>query len=432
MHKSTQENLRTQVEISTNIFSVCEDLKISTQESLKSSSSISESIDIAEENITEQNEMLRDSNSLSDEILDSMVKIEENINEKVEIIGSSIHRAQGGTEAITDIEDRIKGIKDMVLETSKNIRDLRNYFDEVVSFVEKIKNISNQTKMLSLNASIEAARAGEEGKGFSVVASEVGNLAEETESISNNIEEVIDNLKFEIDSMYKKITEEVKYIEENTDIIENTGNEFKSIIETLNIGRESLEDIKTSTSQNTGLIKDINQNTNSVLEFSNTTSSQILETNKEADEQYSRSKDTDTIAEKIREEVVNMQRFVIEDELEVRMKEKVNKLKNFVESNKNISNKDIVRLAEEINIDAIYVTDSLGKVKYANEESAKGLNLYETYPSFLEIKGKTNQYMFTPIKKRIEDGKLFKFLTVSDKKGNLYQTGIDINGMLSF
>lgn len=70
----------------------------------------------------------------------------------------------------------------------KNIAELSEQISVIESVMKQIQHISIQVRMLSINASIEAARAGVAGKGFSVVAQEVGNLAQNTGTAVTEIE----------------------------------------------------------------------------------------------------------------------------------------------------------------------------------------------------------------------------------------------------
>lgn len=76
-------------------------------------------------------------------------------------------------------------------EAMDGIQRIREGSHRVNEIVNVINDIADKTNLLALNAAIEAARAGEEGKGFSVVADEVGKLAEMSSTNAAEIAKLI-------------------------------------------------------------------------------------------------------------------------------------------------------------------------------------------------------------------------------------------------
>lgn len=118
---------------------------------------------------------------------------------------------------------------------------------EVGRLLQVITAISDQTKLLALNASIEAARAGEHGKGFSIVADEVRKLAIGTEQSAAEIQVVIGTIQTQINEVANEMDSGMKEIDKGTERINISEQAFDTIHEaTMEVERE-IDDVSEAT-----------------------------------------------------------------------------------------------------------------------------------------------------------------------------------------
>lgn len=96
-----------------------------------------------------------------------------------------------GINIIAELTERSKDTQNVTEAVIEGINKLNEESKTIEGIVEVISSISDQTSLLSLNASIEAARAGESGKGFAVVADEIRKLADESMQAVGGISDII-------------------------------------------------------------------------------------------------------------------------------------------------------------------------------------------------------------------------------------------------
>ncbi len=183
-------------------------------------------------------------------------KIISHINDMMDNIETTINSACDVSNSTSDVtsntriivEDATKDIEMLNLnndntitainESISSVTELVSQINSITSALTNIKNIADQTNLLALNASIEAAHAGEIGKGFSIVAKEIKNLAGDSSSIASSIDEMLSSIASTSDTVLSKI----KQVEHVSSIGQTSVHNVTSVFDKINTTFENIDD----------------------------------------------------------------------------------------------------------------------------------------------------------------------------------------------
>jgi methyl-accepting chemotaxis protein len=431
MLEGMKKNFKQQVNISTKISGISEQINAISTETQTAMESIASSAEITSQNSENQFQMMNQVSEKTESIVNILNNTKQEMEATVEFTSQSINSTQEGIKATSQVQEKISITRQLVKDNADRVNDLRLYSEEVVKLIDLINSISQQTNMLSLNASIEAARAGEQGKGFAVVASEVSKLAKETGEVSARIEDVISTLKNDIASISESMQQETNQVEESYFVIQKTMNDFSKIEESLNTSINKIKRMNSSISEVNESGREIQSSIYDVTSFTREISSQMQETTAQVIVQNEKMSMLQSIIKELHETSDSMQQYVTSKVMEGKMLRDVEYIQKEIKRN-SINDDLIKRLLKEIGADVIYLSDKNGEVKYCNEKESIGLNLYQVDESYSALKNGQATYIATPVKKRVEDGKLFKFLAVIDETGIIYQIGLSIESLMKF
>ena len=188
-----------------------------------------------------------------------------------------------------DLQKTSKKFIDNMLEYSNQFKDISAITGEIYETIEYIKNMTNKTNLLSINAGIQSTKAGIHGRSFSVVAKEIGVLATEI----NQSTELMEKILINIFSGLVMVENASFYVEEHCKMIEDSANELakemddylKTIENSFNFEDSNLESFETLENYNNeifNIVEEqsniaiyIKENINAMLDIQNSLNSKI-------------------------------------------------------------------------------------------------------------------------------------------------------------
>jgi len=176
-------------------------------------------------------------------------RIAENTSTMADHSASTSIEADEGREALNRLEERMQGMVDVIHRLSGIIETLEKRSGQIGSIAENITTFSNQTNILSLNASIEAARAGEHGKGFAVVAGEIRKLAASSLASAEGINDLVTETRGEIANASDVMRQTLAEVEDGNNRVAQLNLRLNAISAAVNKMTEQLQESSAITEQ---------------------------------------------------------------------------------------------------------------------------------------------------------------------------------------
>lgn len=192
----------------------------------------------------------------------SIQEVATNASQAEKITDDTYNTIVSSTSNMDLTVNSILALRNTVGETAKKMKRLGESSQKISQVVSFIEEIALKTNVLAINASVEAGRAGEYGQGFTIVAEQVGALAEQSAAAIKEIASIVAAIQTETQEVNQAMESGTTQVVETTRLVETTKHSLNLVLEK----SQEINQLMGSISQSTVSQADTSQNIISLMQ----------------------------------------------------------------------------------------------------------------------------------------------------------------------
>jgi methyl-accepting chemotaxis protein len=182
-------------------------------------------------------------------VTQSGVQISERAKQVAASAEATAVASHAGLQAMENTTKTMESIREQAEAVADNVIHLSDKTQAIGEIIATVNDIANQSHLLALNAAIEAAAAGEHGRSFSVIASEVKNLADQSREATVQVRGILGDIQKGIHRSVMLTEEAVKRAESGKQLATVADRTIRTMTENIQLSVQAFQQIVAGSNQ---------------------------------------------------------------------------------------------------------------------------------------------------------------------------------------